>query len=442
VKISISGIRGIYDDDINLHDIVKYSRLFGAYIRKLGSRTCLLARDTRPSSNILFQTVCAALMEQQINVLDIDIATTPAAFRESRQYKSAIIVTASHNPIEWNGLKFAIDGRGMFENELATMLDGTISPGITYGSVSPANTSYINDIIDLINKYSYSANIVTQKNIGLDPGGGAASKYASELFTGLGQRSHSINDIDGISSRSPDPTTDPLNELCNLVTTSKLDFGFAFDLDGDRLVVVDKYGKKLTPDLTLLLCIAGTLQQGMKKYVTSLDTSNAIADIVNSHSGNINYSKVGEANVVQTMIQENAEAGGEGSSAGFILPSFNMCRDGMLSAAIIASLNDKVIDECMSIASKYEIVRTKIPIGPSHVDELMQKLKERFKEFSYDVLESDGIKALVDDNSWILVRPSNTENVLRISVESRSDNASKLYGKAKELVVSIYDQIK
>jgi len=180
----------------------------------------------------------------------------------------------------------------------------------------------------------------------------------------------------------------------------------------------------------------------MKKYVTSMDTSNAIADIIKSHGGYINYSKVGEANVVQTMIQENADAGGEGSSAGFIIPRFNMCRDGMLSAAIIASLDEKVIDECMIIASRYEVIRTKIPIDSSRVSEIIEKLKDRVKKFSYDLLESDGIKALVDDNSWIMIRASNTEDVLRVSVESKTGNASALYEKTKELVGSIYDQIK
>lgn len=442
MKISISGIRGVYNDDLTLHDAVKFSRLFGSYVSKLGSKTCLLARDTRPSSDILYRIVCACLMEQGINVMNMNIATTPAAFRESRHFRSAVIVTASHNPLEWNGLKFAIDGRGMFENELNAMLNESVSPGITYGNMHEINTSYIHDIVDLINKNPHTKNMARRKSIGLDPGGGAASNYGLELLKGLGQKGYSINDIHGFSSRTPDPTSDPLLELCELVTASKLDFGFAFDMDGDRLVVVDKNGKKLSPDLTLLLCIAGVLQQGMKKYVTSMDTSNAIADMIRSHGGSISYSKVGEANVVQTMIKEDADAGGEGSSAGFIIPQFNMCRDGMLSAAIIASLDEKAIDESMSIASRYEVIRTKIQIDSSRVSMLMEKLRDRVKEFSYDVVESDGIKALVDDYSWILVRASNTEDVLRVSIESRTGNASALYEKTKELVMSIYDRIK
>ena len=104
MKISISGIRGIYGDDLSLHDVVKFSRIFGTFIGKFGTKTCFLARDTRPSGDILLRTVCAGLMAQGIDVYNIGIAPTPVAFRESRKYRSALIVTASHNPLEWNGL--------------------------------------------------------------------------------------------------------------------------------------------------------------------------------------------------------------------------------------------------------------------------------------------------------------------------------------------------
>jgi phosphomannomutase len=402
----------------------------------------LLARDTRPSSDVLLKAVSAGLMEQGINVFNLNVAPTPIAFRESRKYKSALIVTASHNPLEWNGLKFVIDGRGIFEDELDTMLNGPVSPAITYGKMYPVYSSYIQDVVDLIKVNGYADNIEREKTVGFDPGGGAVCRYIPDLFKMLGQKSYSINDIEGISSRTPDPTTDELLELRELVTNNKLDFGFAFDMDGDRLVVVDKNGKKLTPDLTLLLCVAGTIQHGMKKYVTSLDTSNAVSDIIKLYGGSVSYSKVGEANVVQAMMKIDAEAGGEGSSAGFIMPKFNMCRDGMLSASIIASLNDKSVKECKNLTSRYEVIRTKVSVDQAKVSILMQKLKDRLKEESSDLLELDGIKALVDESSWILIRPSNTENSLRISVESLHGKASTLYKKTEELVLSIHDQVK
>ncbi len=442
MKISISGIRGIYGKDLSLHDVVKFSRLFGSFIGKLGKKTCFIARDTRPSSHVLLRIVCAGLMEQGIDVFNMNVAPTPVAFRESRKYKSAVIVTASHNPLEWNGLKFVIEGRGIFEDELDLMLNGSTSSLKTYGMVHDVHSSYIQDVIDLMKKNGYIENKEKKKVIGLDPGGGAACGYASELFRLLGQKCYSVNDVEGISFRTPDPTSDDLLELRELVRANNLDFGFAFDMDGDRLVVIDKNGQKLPTDLTLLLCMASTLHHGMKKYVSSIDTSYAIRDMVESYGATLNYSKVGEANVVQKMIELNADAGGEGSSAGFIIPEFNMCRDGILAGAIISSLSEKVIEECLTMASKYKVIRSKIPIDSSKYSSLIEKLEDKFKEDSYNLLRLDGIKVLVNDNSWILIRPSNTEHALRISVESELHNVSGLYKKTKERVLSIYDQIK
>ena len=304
------------------------------------------------------------------------------------------------------------------------------------------HSSYIQDVIDLMKKNGYTENNEKKKIIGLDPGGGAACGYAPELFKALGQKCYSVNDVATFSSRTPDPTSDDLFELSELVKGNNLDFGFAFDMDGDRLVVIDKNGQKLSPDLTLLLCITNTLHHGMKKYVTSIDTSNAVRDLVKSYGATLDYSKVGEANVVQKMIELGAEAGGEGSSAGFIIPEFNMCRDGIMAGAIISSSSEKVIEECMTMASKYKVIRSKIPIDSSKYSSLIEKLEDKFKEDSYDLLKLDGLKVFVDDNSWILIRPSNTEHALRISIESEPDKVSELYKKMKERVISIYEQIK
>src|ERR671925_1406002 len=126
MKISISGVRGIYGVDLSLHEIMRFTRLFASIIKSEG-RKCVLAQDTRPSSGIISQTVSASLMEQGIDVYNFDVAPTPMVFREARTYGSGFVVTASHNPLEWNGLKFIIKGRGIFEDELHTMLKKTAS---------------------------------------------------------------------------------------------------------------------------------------------------------------------------------------------------------------------------------------------------------------------------------------------------------------------------
>jgi phosphomannomutase len=443
MKVSISGIRGIYGIDLSLHEIMRFTRLFASIIKSEG-RKCVLAQDTRPSSGIISQTVSASLMEQGIDVYNFDVAPTPMVFREARTYGSGFVVTASHNPLEWNGLKFIIKGRGIFEDELHTMLkktvlllDSTLTAdklGRSFECVS----EYVNEIVNFVEKSTYHRTL----KIGLDLGGGATCGYANHLFKKLGGKFYSINDVHGVTSRGPDPTADYLNELCMLVISNELDLGFAFDLDGDRLVVVNRKGEKLSADATLLICIASAINLGMKKFVTSIDTSIAIEKFIKDHGGRFDFSKVGEANVVSKMLEVDAEAGGEGSSAGFIMPKFNMCRDGFLASAIISSLDKKEIDEYLDFSSQYVQIRSKISADSSLHNKVIEKLNDSFRAESSVVLTIDGIKAILDDDSWILIRPSNTEHAIRISIESKKANIQSLYKKTREKVQFTYDQIK
>lgn len=443
MKISISGVRGIYGVDLSLHEIIRFTRLFASII-KSETRKCVLAQDTRPSSRIISEIVSASLMEQGIDVYNFGVAPTPLVFREARKYGSGFVVTASHNPLEWNGLKFIIKGRGIFEDELHSMLKKTelslesTSTADILGRSFKCVSEYVNEIVNFIEKSRYHRTL----KIGLDPGGGATCGYANHLFKKLGGKFYSINDIHGVTSRGPDPTTDYLNELCILVISNELDLGFAFDLDGDRLVVVNRKGEKLSPDATLLICIASAINLGMKKFVTSIDTSIVVEKFIKDHGGRFDFSKVGEANVVSKMLEVDAEAGGEGSSAGFIMPRFNMCRDGFLASAIISSLDKKEIEEYLGFTSQYVQIRSKIPADSSLHRKVIEKLNESFKAESSVVLTIDGIKAIVDDDSWILIRPSNTEHAIRISIESKKSNIQSLYKKTREQVQFTYDQIK
>lgn len=444
MKISISGVRGIYGVDLSLHEIIKFTGLFASII-KSETRKCVLAQDTRPSSRIISEIVTASLMEQGIDVYNFGVAPTPLVFREARKYGSGFIVTASHNPLEWNGLKFIIKGRGIFEDELHSMLkktalsvESTSSNADILGRSFKCISEYVNEIVNFIEKSRYYRTL----KVGLDPGGGATCGYANHLFKKLGGKFYSINDIHGVTSRGPDPTTDYLNELCMLVISNELDLGFAFDLDGDRLVVVNRKGEKLSPDATLLICIASAINLGMKKFVTSIDTSIAVEKFIKDHGGRFDFSKVGEANVVNKMLEVDAEAGGEGSSAGFIMPRFNMCRDGFLASAIISSLDQKEVEEYLDFSSQYVQIRSKIPVDSSLHRKVIEKLNDSFKAESSVVLTIDGIKAIVDDDSWILIRPSNTEHAIRISIESKKANIQSLYKKTREQVQFTYDQIK
>ncbi|AFU57406.1 alpha-D-phosphohexomutase [Candidatus Nitrososphaera gargensis Ga9.2] len=432
MKISISGVRGVYGQDLNLHEVSIFASQFASVIK---SGKCVVARDTRPSGMIIAQTVVAGLMAGGVDVYNLGVAPTPAAFREARRFGAGVIITASHNPLEWNGLKFIIEGRGLFERELAKMLKSVGGCEGKFGSEFRISSRYVDEVADV-------AKGGAKVKVGIDPGGGAACGYGERLFKKLGHQYHSINGVAGVSSRGPDPTADELADLRALVTANKLDHGFALDLDADRLVVVNNMGEKLNPDATLLLCVARSLEMGMKKFVTSIDTSVAIEKYVRDHKGKISYSKVGEANVVSKMLEVDAEAGGEGSSAGFIMPKFNMCRDGLLAAATISTLDKKTIDSCLKFASQFVQIRSKITAESAFHKKVIEKLPDIFKRDASSIMTEDGVKAIIDDDSWVLVRPSNTEHAIRVSVESRAGKAQALFKDASEKVQAAYDQVR
>ncbi|MDE1867501.1 MAG: phosphomannomutase [Thaumarchaeota archaeon] len=407
MKVSISGVRGIFLDDLNLKDIIHFCYNFSHLIK---SKKCVLARDTRPSSEILSHVASAALMERGIAVYNLGIAPTPVAFRESRKYGSGLIVTSSHNPLEWNGLKFIIDGRGINESELECLLKKKPDSREKIGSESEIDSSYVNEAAKLI------GNVKGRPNVVVDVGGGAAFEVAPLLLDRIGCKVKKINHIPGESSRGPDPTSDRLSDLTRLSKNGAI--GFAFDLDGDRLVVV-RDGKKQTPDTTLGLGVAKALEIGYKKFVLSIDTSVAIEKFINNEGGRVKRSKVGEANVVDLMLKTNSQAGGEGSSAGFILPEFNMCRDGLLTSGLIASMvGTKEFLDIVKFMEGYFQRRTKVNVDSKFHKKTIEILTKKMeKKFSH-IITMDGVKSIIDDDSWVLVRQSNTEHSIRVSAES------------------------
>ncbi|HZD35727.1 MAG TPA: hypothetical protein VE130_11025 [Nitrososphaeraceae archaeon] len=437
MKISISGIRGEYGDDLLPTDVIKLTRSFAATLIK-SNNSCVVARDTRPSGKVLAYATLISLLDQGVNVFYLNIAPTPITFREARKHKGGIMVTASHNPWNWNGLKFILNGKGISEQDLDTILtDKTYKP-CELGSEFQSTCSYVNDLLEFI----YDGNCSHKKRIGLDPGGGAACGYINMLFHELGHSYLAINDVHGISSRGADPTVEKLNELRSLVTDNNLSLGFAFDLDGDRVVVVDRYGRKMEPDATLLLCIGAAIDHGAKKFVVSLDTSIALEKFIKDAGGKIFYSKVGEGNVVSKIRETGADAGGEGSSAGYISPNFTMCRDGLLASALITSLEEEKQDEYLRFIRSYKQQRSKVYVADSAKSMIIRELVEPLRKISTEIILEDGIKALLDENSWILVRPSNTEDILRISVESTASKTKELHQFTKTKVLSINERIK
>ena len=403
------------------------------FSRIIKSKKCVLARDTRPSSEILSTVASASLMERGVSVYNLGIAPTPVVFREARRYGSGLIVTSSHNPLEWNGLKFIIEGRGINETELNKVLEEKTFSKEKIGSEFKAGSTYVDEAASLIGRVN------NHPRIALDIGGGAAFETAPELLKRIGCKVKTINSLAGKSLRGPDPTSDRLTSLAKL--SSKADIGFAFDLDGDRLVVV-KDGKKQAPDVTLGLGVAKALEIGAKRFVLSIDTSVSIEKFIKGNGGIVRRSKVGEANVVDLMLKTRSHAGGEGSSAGFILPKFNMCRDGILTSGLIASMIGTAnFSDVLKFMEAYMQSRTKVKVDSRFHKRTIQILAKKMEKKFSELITLDGVKAIIDDDSWVLVRQSNTEHIIRVSAESNdSSKLERIKNEVTGLVGKSYEE--
>jgi len=430
VKITISGIRGIFGDDLESKDIMIYCNNFTTLVK---SKKCVVGCDTRPSSNIIVNDVIASLMQCGIDVYNLGMVPTPVVFREARKYGAGIMITSSHNPIEWNGLKFIIDGRGLNEDELSVIKNNQTTNKSLIGNEKFIESEYITDVVNLVGLVK--ENPVTV----VDIGGGAAKNVAPEILQKIGCKIKILNKTQ--SNRGPDPTTDSLSDL--ILECNENQIGFAYDLDGDRVVIV-KNGKKLSPDATLGLGIAKAIELGYKKFVLSIDTSVAIEKYIKQHSCSVERSKVGEANVVDLILKTNSDAGGEGSSAGFILPKFNFCRDGILTSALASSmLQSKEFTDIIELINQYHQLREKIKIESEYHDKTMNQLEQNIQNEFNEISTIDGIKAIIDDNSWVLVRKSNTEDIIRISCESDDlEKAQQIQHNMIKLVKQSYEEIK
>jgi phosphomannomutase len=432
MKKTISGIRGIFGEDFTLREVLQFCSNFSSLIK---SQKCVIGKDTRPSGIMIKETAGAALRQNGINIFDLGTAPTPVVFHESRKFGSGVVVTSSHNPIEWNGLKFIIDGRGINESELPKILEKYENKETFFGSEEKIESSYLEEAKKII------GNIENTPKIAVDIGGGAAKEFAPSLLEQLGCKVEVINpDLNGCS-RGPDPTTDDLTDL--VLTSSTKDIGFAFDLDGDRLVVV-KDGEKQTPDVTLGLGVAKALDLGYKKYVLSIDTSVSIEKFILENGGKVQRSKVGEANVIDLMIKTDAQAGGEGSSGGFILPEFNFCREGILTSGLIASmLGTTQFNDVLGFMGNYKQIREKTNVDSSYHDKVIEKVASKLNTKYSEVITLDGIKGIIDEDSWVLIRKSNTEDIIRISAESNSsDKCKTIVKETTELVNQCYEEIR
>ncbi len=410
---SLSGIRGVLNSDLTMAEV---SRLATNFARATGSKEFLLARDSRKTGQAMSRAVAAGMISLGATVSDYGIVSTPAIFRESRtRGLPAVMITASHNEPEYNGLKFILQGAGIGKETFGSVVEGPKAKAGSFqpGRLKPApKASYVGDLVTRFGEGSCEG-----VKVAVDLGGGAAISHAVPLLTKLGCEVTSMNDSYGVFNRRVDPVADDLQLLRRMVKQKGCDVGLGFDCDGDRLVIVDSAGRKRSGDFMLTLALSEMLPAtGEKKVVVSLDTTQAVDDIAEKLKAQVFRSRVGEANVVGMMKERGARLGGEGSSGGLIDGAFNYCRDSMLAAlSIITALKAKGRRLYDSVPA-YQQERVALAIPKAKALRGIGKLAKR-----HDGADTtDGLKLTLPGKSWVLIRPSGTEDVVRVSAEARS----------------------
>ncbi len=435
--ISTSGIRGIVGPALNAIMASKYAAAYGTVLK---NGKVIIGRDSRPSGGMFTDAVISALLSVGIDVVDIGLVPTPTVEIAVPALRAAggICITASHNPSEWNALKF-FDGKGEFIDKpfLEKVKKVYASEKFAFkdhraiGKVT-SDDSWIERHIDQVLELSVINRRAVKKaklKVVVDAINGAGSFALPKLLEQLGVQVFRLNcNGDGRFVHQPEPIPKNLRSLGRAVKKYKANLGMACDPDADRLALVDENGRAIGEELTLALAVKYILSKKKGKVVVNLSTSRVTEDTAADSGAKTYYTPVGEANVVAGMRRNRAIIGGEGNG-GVIYPSFHSGRDALVGAAVIASLlagEKKSLSDFVGTLPTYYTIKQKAPL-PSGFERRVKKM-EKAATKSFDNLKIDRRDGLRFDfpRGWFQVRKSNTEPVFRLIVETDSKKLSTI----------------
>ena len=429
---SASGLRGIAEDHFTPELIDQYIL---AFITTQNIKSCVIGRDGRPSGKQIAQWVIDSLHKKGINVDNCGLATTPTMqiMTENENYDGGIVITASHNPSEYNGLKFLqTDGTFLSPDqceELFKAVDQNVSinPPDSLGVVSDYSTANEEHIEKVLAAKCIDADNIRKKKfkVVIDAVNGAGSFILPMLCEQLGCEVITMNcNGDGNFTREAEPLAENLNELEQKVLSDRADIGFATDPDGDRLSIVSNKGKAIGEEYTLVLAVKNFINSQESMVVTNLSTSMMLDNIADKTI----RTKIGEAHVVKKMNELNISIGGEGNG-GVILKEVHLGRDSLVAISMILNLlssSGKSISDEITNIPKYLMIKDKIHID-SKID--FDSLENIFD--CDEINKLDGIK-FSWPNKWIHIRQSNTEPIIRIFAEaSTQDEVDELINTLK-----------
>ena len=454
---SISGIRGTIGgrvgDALTPIDIVKFTSSYAKFISKQNhsSNTIIIGRDARISGVMVSNIVAGSLMGCGFDVLDIGLSTTPTVEVAVQLEKSAggIIITASHNPKEWNALKL-LNGKGEFlsAKDGEAILELAENDVFSFSEVDDLgkytfddsfNNKHIDEVLDL-----ELVDVDLIKSAGFKVVVDAVNSTGGFMIPRLLERMgvdcvKLYCEPNGQFSHNPEPLPENLSEISKLVVDKNADFGIVVDPDVDRLALVCEDGKMFGEEYTLVAIADFVLSKTPGNTVSNLSSTRALRDVTNKHNGNYEASAVGEVNVVEKMKATNAIIGGEGNG-GVIYPALHYGRDALIGVALfITQLAERKISAktLRDTYPNYFISKNKIQLTPDiDVDNILTTLEEKYK--NEQITTIDGLKIDFKDG-WVHLRKSNTEPIIRIYAESEGEKkantfAQKMIQEIKELL--------
>ena len=453
---SISGIRGTIGgkagEGLSPLDTVKFVSAYGQWVidrSNVEKAKVVVGRDARISGEMVSQVVIGTLMGMGIDVVNIGLATTPtteiAVPNENAQ--GGIILTASHNPKQWNALKLLNEkGEFLSADEGATILEIAEKEDFKYADVDEIGTVTVRDdyldihIKQILDLPLVDVNAIKEASfkIVLDAvnsvGGIAIPKLLKEL--GVNGIIELYCEPNGIFPHNPEPLPEHLTEISKTVKEKSADLGFVVDPDVDRLAIINEDGTMFGEEYTLVAVADYILQNKNGNTVSNLSSSRALKDVTLNYGGEYFASAVGEVNVVESMKANNAVIGGEGNG-GVIYPDLHYGRDALVGIALFLTHLAKSKNKCSNLRSRfpeYVIAKKKMELTPEiDVDKVLEAVKNKFK--NKDIITIDGVK-IEFDHGWVHLRKSNTEPIIRIYAESRDINS------ANKLADQIIDEIK
>lgn len=426
---SISGLRGIVGEDLTPEIIFNYAAVFGKY---LNPGKIIIGRDARKSGKIFRRAVIQGLNSVGCTVIDLGIVPTPTVLFMVRRLKTkgGIAITASHNPVQWNALKF-ISQKGQFldQREFKTFSKYVLRKMTIKQREKKTDKIRLfpNGVDNHIKKIISTLKPgVKRFKVGVDGVNGAGSIGLPRVLEEMGCKVYRMNcKFRPDFPRKPEPTPENIRGLCQFVKEKKLDMGFACDPDCDRLSIVDENGRAIGEENTLVLATDFILNKIKGNVVTNLSTSALMDYIAKKYDCKLFRTKVGEANVVSKMKKTSAIIGGEGNG-GVIYPEINFTRDALVGAALIVKLLDernKKISEILATYPGYYMIKKKIKISK----ERFEKRKENIiKAFKGRLNFLDGLRITTKDY-WLHIRPSKTEPLIRIIGEARNKKQIEEY---------------